>query len=77
MRTVSFQGAQLTPGQRRNMEQQQRVRASFVNPVLQQMLDSTLRNVQERKEQGARKENPWTLDYTATGTPFLGDAFGF
>lgn len=77
MRKVSFQGAQLTAGQRRNMEQQQLVRASFVNPVLQQMVDQSLHQLQERKEQGARKEKLWTVIHTATGTPFLGDAFGF
>ena len=41
MRTVSFQGTQLSASQRRTMAMQQQVRASFLNPTLQTMVDDT------------------------------------
>jgi len=41
MRTVSFQGTQLTSGQRRRLDEQQRTRA-FMSPVLQQQVTETL-----------------------------------
>ncbi len=52
MRTVSFQGDQLTSGQRRRFELQQRLKHAFINPILEQQVQETLKAVEARKEQG-------------------------
>lgn len=79
MKTVSFQGTQLTAGQRRSMAFQQQTRAAFLNPVLQQQVDQAMAEMDRRKAQGLKAENPnkYTLDYATKGTPWLGDVFGF
>ncbi|OLU30706.1 hypothetical protein BVH03_09455 [Pseudomonas sp. PA15(2017)] len=79
MRTVSFQGTQLTAGQRRQMEQRQQAKPAFLAPHLQQMLDDSAREIARMKEQGTQGENPnkFKLDYQVKGTPWLGDVFGF
>jgi len=48
MKTVSFQGTQLTSGQRRRLQEQQQAR-SFVNPVLQQQVNETLAALEARQ----------------------------
>lgn len=60
MRTVSMQGLQLSPGQRRQLEQQRQLRA-FMNPVLQDSVNETIKKLDERKEQGAKPEKVWTI----------------
>lgn len=77
MRTVSFQGAQLTSGQRRRLAEQQQVRASFINPVLAQQVEQTLKAVEARKEQGVKPERIWTLERQETGTTCVAEWMGF
>ena len=77
MRTVSFQGAQLTNGQKRRLAEQQRVQNSFINPVLAQQVEQTLRVVEARKEQGVKPERIWFVDRQETGTTCIAEWMGF
>ena len=77
MRTVSFQGIQLSASERRSLELRRQVQASFLNPALQAQVDKTFEQLDKRKEQGAKPEKIWVLDYSTKGTPFLGDVFGY
>lgn len=77
MRTVSFQGAQLTSGQKRRLAEQQRVQNSFINPVLAQQVEQTLRVVEARKEQGVKPERIWFVDRQKTGTTCIAEWMGF
>lgn len=77
MRTVSFQGVQLTTGQRRRLTEQQQVRASFINPILAQQVEQTLKAVEARKEQGVKPERIWTLERQETGTTSVAEWMGF
>jgi hypothetical protein len=76
MRTVSFQGTQLTAGQRRTIQQQQAARA-FVNPILQQQVNDTLAAIDRRKELGTKPERQCFLDRQERGTPCVAELFGF
>jgi hypothetical protein len=76
MRTVSFQGARLTPGQRRQLEQRQQVRA-FMSPVLSQVVNDTLKAVEVRKEQGAKPERIWFKEREEKGTSCFAEWMGF
>lgn len=77
MRTVSFQGTQLSESQRRNLAMQQQAR-SFMNPHLAQQVDATILAVEKMREEGTRGENPnkFRLESESRGTPYLGDVFG-
>ncbi len=75
-RTVSFQGTQLTSGQRRRLQEQQQARP-FVNPVLQQQVTETLAALEARQSQGIKPERQWTLLEQQSGTPCFADMFGF
>ena len=77
MRTVSFQGAQLTSGQKRRLAEQQRVQNSFINPVLAQQVEQTLRVVEARKEQGVKPERIWFVERQETGTTCIAEWVGF
>lgn len=77
MRTVSFKGTALSAGDRQTMAFRERVRSSFINSTLQAQVVETLAQLDQRKEQGAKPERVWLLDYTEKGTPWLGDVFGF
>lgn len=76
MRTVSFQGTQLTSGQRRRLEEQQRTRA-FMNSVLQQQVSETLATLDSRQSEGRKPERQWFLERQERGTPYVADVFGF
>lgn len=76
MRTVSFQGTQLTAGQRRTLQRQQAARA-FVNPILQQQVNETLAAVEARQSQSTKPERQWFLDRQERGTPCVAELFGF
>lgn len=76
LRTVSFQGTQLTSRQRRRLQQQQQARA-FVNPVLQQQMNDTFAELDRRKQQGIKPERQWFLDRQERGTPCVAEMFGF
>lgn len=77
MRTVSFQGVQLTSGQRRRLAEQQQVRTSFINPVLAQQVEQTLKAVEARKEQGVKPERIWFVERQETGTTCVAEWMGF
>jgi len=78
MRTVSFQGSQLTAGDRRRLAERQQVAAStFLNPVLQNQLQVAIDRLEERKEQGVKPEKFWFVERNESGTPFLGQPFGY
>ncbi|WP_238214275.1 hypothetical protein [Pseudomonas sp. PAGU 2196] len=76
MKTVSFQGAQLSPGQRRRLEQQRQVQA-FLSPVLAEQVSQTLAVLDIRKEQGAKAEKVWTLASETRGTPSIAEWMGY
>ncbi|WP_312254165.1 hypothetical protein [Stutzerimonas nitrititolerans] len=76
MRTVSFQGTQLTSGQRRRLDEQQRTRA-FMNSTLQQQVSETLATLDSRQSEGRKPERPWFLERQERGTPCIADMFGF
>lgn len=75
MKTVSFQGVQLTSSQRRRLADQQRV--AFLNPDLAALVRETETAVAKLKEQGAASQRLWTTERTERGTPWLGDVFGY
>lgn len=77
MKTVSFQGLQLTPGQKRRMLEQQQVRSSFINPVLAQQVEQTIKAVEARKVQGVKPERIWFLERQETGTLCIAEWMGF
>lgn len=77
MRTVSFQGVQLTSGQQRRLAEQNQVRGSFINPILAQQVDQALIAVEARKEQGIKPERLWFVERQETGTTCVAEWMGF
>lgn len=79
LRTVSFKGAQLSAGQRRQLAFQQQIKSSFLNPILVEQMEQTLAAVDRMREQGIKGENPNKFKHESTtkGTPWVGDAFGY
>lgn len=77
MQIVSFQGTRLTSGQRRTLENQERCKAAFLNPVLQTSVVETLKKVDQLKEQGAKPEKLWTVDYQSQGTVSVAEWMGY
>lgn len=77
MALVSFQGTSLTRGQRERQSQQQALRASFINPVLSQSIDDTLRALEVRKEQGVKPERIWFPDRQEHGTISIAEWMGY
>lgn len=55
MRTVSHQGLQLSPGQRRAQAFQQQARNAFLNPILQKQVDESLARSAEYYERENRR----------------------
>ena len=76
MKTVSFQGTQLSPGQQRRLEQQRQVQA-FMNPVLAEQVAQTIKVIDERKEQGAKPERQWFPVSDTRGTPSFAEWMGY
>jgi len=76
MRTVSFQGTQLTPGQKARLQQQQHLK-SFMNPVLAEQVETTLAVIELRKEQGAKPDQIWFFDYESHGTVSMAEFMGY
>lgn len=77
LRTVSFQGGQLSRSQRERLEQSRRVQASINTTVLQQQVTETFAAVEQLKEQGTKPERQWFVVINERGTPCVADAFGF
>lgn len=76
MKTVSFQGAQISPGQRRALEQQRQIKA-LMNPILAEQVAQTLTELEVRKEQGMKPEKQWVLESDTRGTPSLAEWMGY
>lgn len=79
MKTVSFQGTQLSAGQRRQIEAQQRLSGAFLNPHLRQVVDQGIAELERQKAAGVTPsdDHKYRLDYATKGTPWLGDVFGY
>ncbi|HSX88585.1 MAG TPA: hypothetical protein VLG17_11370 [Pseudomonas sp.] len=77
MKTVSFQGVQLSAGQRRHLAFQQQTRAAFLNPVLTESIEQALAAVEARKEQGIEPERLWSVDREERGTLCIADWMGY
>lgn len=77
VRTVSFQGGQLSRSQRERLDQFRRVQANINTTVLQQQVNETLVAVAQLKEQGVKPERQWFVVINERGTPCVADAFGF
>ncbi|KPW50539.1 hypothetical protein ALO95_200088 [Pseudomonas syringae pv. antirrhini] len=76
MKTVSLQGIQLSPGQRRMFDHQRHVR-EFMNPVLAQQVTETLAVIEVRKEQGVKPEKIWFLERQEKGTYSMAEWMGY
>ncbi|WP_235437107.1 hypothetical protein [Pseudomonas trivialis] len=74
---MSFQGVQLTSGQQRRLSEQLQLRGSFINPVLAQQVEQTLKAVEARKEQGVKPERIWFVERQETGTTCVAEWMGF
>lgn len=76
MRTVDFQGTQLSSGQRRRLADQKKVIASMTNVIAQQVSE-TLQLLEKRKEQGVKVEPIWSLERQESGTICVAEWMGF
>ncbi|MDY0833557.1 hypothetical protein [Pseudomonas sp. SED1] len=76
MRTVDFQGTQLSSGQRRRLADQKRLTASMPNVIAQQVAE-TLQSLEKRKEQGVKPERIWFVERQETGTTSIVEWMGF
>jgi len=74
---VSFQGSQVSPGQRRQLEFQRKTKAAFINPVLADQIAETIKAIEARKEQGIKPESIWVFDYQETGTFSAAEWMGY
>ena len=59
------------------MNEQRQARSAFINPVLAQQVEQTLKAVEARKEQGVKPERIWTLERQETGTTCIAEWMGF
>jgi len=76
MRTVDFQGTQLSSGQRRRLADQKRVMASMSDVIAQQVAE-TLKLLEVRKEQGVKPERIWFVERQEVGTTCVAEWMGF
>lgn len=77
MLKVSHQGTKLSSGQRRTLENQERCKAAFLNPVLRLSVEETLKKVDQMKEQGVKPEKLWSLDHQSSGTVSVAEWKGY
>lgn len=73
MKTVSFQGVQLSANQRRALAFKQQVR-QFMSPVLQEQVQAVL---DRPPVPAVRPRSEWTVVVIERGTPCFADVFGF
>lgn len=76
MKTVSLQGIQLSPGQRRMLDQQRHVR-EFMNPFLTQQVSETLAVIEVMKEHCVKPEKIWFLERQEKGTYSMAEWMGY
>lgn len=74
MRTVSFQGTQLSDAQRSKLAIQSK---PFLNPLLAAQVDAAIEETEQRKAAGIRPVRQWSLERLERGTPYVGDIFNF
>lgn len=60
---VSFQGAKISSGQRRQLAFQNQCKAAFLNPVLAESVAATIKVIETRNEQGVKPDQIWFFDY--------------
>lgn len=76
MKRVSFQGKTLSRTQRAQLDLQARMRAMTVSPLRAQVQE-TMRELDERKEQGAKPDKQYFHVSTERGTPSVAEWMGF
>lgn len=74
---VSFQGSQISPGQRRDAIFREKCQPAFLNTVLADQVAETLRAVEVRKEQGIKPEQLWFFDFEVYGTCSVAEWMGY
>lgn len=74
MKTVSFQGTQLSAADRRKLEMQRR---PFLNDHLNAQVQTALDETEQRKAQGVKAPRLWAVIMSERGTPYCGDFFKF
>lgn len=74
---ICHQGTQVSAGQRRALEFQNRCKAAFLNPILADTVEQTLKVMEERKEQGVKAEQIWFFDYEKRGTCSVAEWMGY
>lgn len=77
MAFISLQGTSLTRSQRERLQQQQAVKSSFLNPVLAQSVEATLKAIEVRKQEGLKPERVWFPDRKETGTISIAEWMGY
>ncbi|WP_416199626.1 MAG: Transposase [Pseudomonas helleri] len=77
LKTVSMQGTQLSPLQRRQLAFQKQVHQSFMSPVLANQVKQTLKAVETLKEQGAKPARVWFVECQEAGTISVAEWMGF
>ena len=73
----SRQGTAISTGQRRQLEFQNRCKAAFLNPVLAESVQQTIKVLDERKEQGVKPEQIWFFDYQESGSVSVAEWMGY
>jgi|GEM_PF-3427854 len=76
MRTVSFQGTQLTDRERQKLAFHRNTRP-LLNDHLKQMVDQSLVEDEQAKATGKKAPSLWTVERKERGTPYVGDIFKF
>lgn len=74
---VSRQGTALSRGQRERLQLEKSLRSQFLNPVLAQSVQDTLKAVEARKQDGLKPERVWFPDRKKTGTISIAEWMGF
>lgn len=74
---ISHQGIQVSAGQRRALEFQNRCKAAFLNPILADTVEQTLKVMEERKEQGVKAEQVWFKEREEHGTLSVAEWMGY
>lgn len=59
------------------MIEQQQARNLFINPILAQQVEQTLKVVEARKEQGVKPERIWFVERQEIGTTCVAEWMGF
>lgn len=77
MKTVSFQGTQLSASERRRIEQQRQAKP-FLNTHLQQLVEEAHAAVDKLAAEGNHGENPnqYRRQSETKSAPYVGDLFG-